>query len=360
MSSSRGGQAPMRNLYQETSDELQAKLDLMPQILSAEATFGPAYTQLDLNNLAALMNGTQASTRTVNTTRNVDQAGWYDSSGNYLGNDRGMFQTAENPNWQPGVGWAGQVRTVSNGGLTETVPAGTRWIGRNGRLETTAEVTTPGSAGLLSLMEQWSPRLAAIDAANLSAQREADIADVARLGGASREAMDLADPQTANLLRLMTESASTDLALGARLNPEQERQIRNSTMGAAGARGWSMNPGDLARTAMATTDYGQQLEDRRRQYAAGITGLRGSYYGDAFNRVLGRPVSTTTSQLYGQGMSSVNAAGPRLFGSSVNANDVFSSNQNAAASNNAAAANNRASMIGTGIGALGMIGAALI
>ena len=139
--------------------------------------------------------------------------------------------------------------------------------------------------------------------------------------------------------------------LGSRLNPEQERAVTNAQMGRAGANGWGYNPGDVARTAMATTDYAQQLEDKRRQYAAGVTGLRSGYYGDAFQRVLGRPAGTSTQSWYNTAMGTLGNAGTPNFGSSINANDLFSSNQNAAATNAATQANNNAAMTGAGISA---------
>lgn len=361
-----GGGAPMRNVYSETADELQAKVDLAPQVYATEAQYRPQYTTLDLASLDALMNGSPGGTQTVTTPLRVTDAGWYDAQGQFLGGDRNQYRSSG-----PSLTGGGQFLTGGgppgtmfgpNAGMggTESIPEGVRWIGSGGMVNRTQTMTSPGSPGLLTMLENWSPRLAAIDAANLSAQRGADIADVGRYGAASRAAMDTADPETARLLQMMTDQAGQEMALGSRLTPEQERQISRTTMAGAGARGWGYNPGDLARTAMATTDYGQQLQDRRRQYAAGITGLRQSFYGDAFNRVLGRPASTSPMSLYGLGMQGVASAAPRMFGSTVNANDVFSSNQNAVASNNAAQANNRAAMTGAGISGAALIGAALV
>jgi hypothetical protein len=58
-----GADVPPRNLYDETSGELNAKLDLQPKMLAAEAAYRPQYTSLDLADLQTLLNGTEAGTR---------------------------------------------------------------------------------------------------------------------------------------------------------------------------------------------------------------------------------------------------------------------------------------------------------
>lgn len=347
-----GGAAPQRDLYAETAGELQAKLDLAPQIYAAQAQYGPQYQAMQLAQLQDLMNGTPGGTSTTPVTTRATQAGWYDADGNLLSADRNAYAGATTHGGSGGgSAW---------GGDRAPMPAGAKWVGRGGTLRTSTTTTTEASPGLLALLKEWAPQLSEIDAANLTAQRTADINDVANLGGASRAAIDAADPETAKLIAMMTDSANSDLALGSQLTPEQQRQITNTTTGKAGANGWGYNAGDLARTAMATTDYAQNLQDKRRQYAAGITGLRSGYYGDAFNRVLGRPAGTSTQSWYNTAMSTLGNAGTPNFGSSIDANDLYSTNFNSRVSTANSNANNQAAMTGAGVSAGVGILAALI
>jgi hypothetical protein len=342
-----GGSAPQRNLYNETAGELQARLDLAPDIYAAQAEYGGPYQALQLQQLEALMNGTPGGPQTYTTNGPASQAGWYDAQGNLLGVNPNQYGTTAR------FGGSGQ------GGVKgQEIPEGVRWLGAGAPIQQTHTINTQASPGLLALLQEWAPKFSEIDATNLRSQREADIRDVSELGASSRTAIDAADPETANLIRMMTESATNDLALGSRLSPEDERQVNNSTMARAGASGWGYNPGDLARTAVATTEYGRQLEDRRRKYAAGITGLRSGYYGDAFNRVLGRPAGTSPQSWYGSAMGTADSAGVPNFASSINANDVYNTNYNARVSQANTNANNQAALTGAGISAgIGILGA---
>jgi len=138
-----------------------------------------------------------------------------------------------------------------------------------------------------------------------------------------------------------------------RLAQQSDRARYQGTLSGSGPAG-NLNE------AIGVSQYAQDLRKQRQQFAAGTVGLRSAVYGDSFNRVLGRPAAATAQTYLGQAGGINQSSGPRMFGSTVNANDVYSSNQNAAAANNAADKAATMTYAGAGIGAGAGILAALI
>lgn len=143
------------------------------------------------------------------------------------------------------------------------------------------------------------------------------------------------DPQNAALWDQLTQSATEELGYGAALDPELERLYAQTTRAGQAARGLGYGPADVLQEGRTLTELGQNLRTQRRAFATNTAQLNQSRLNDLLNRALG--------------ISS--GSGPRLFGSTVNANDVFSSNQNAAAANSAA----DAQMTGTAVAAAAAI-----
>lgn len=334
-----GGGAPERNLYAETAGELKAKADLAPKVYATEAEFRPQYNALDLRSIDQLLNGVPGGeeqleyTEMVRKYRNPETGALSDTPGtSYERRADGRIIASSARPWE-------EVQTPVL--RTRTVP----------------RAATPG---YLDIADRVADRASAIEARGLSTQRAADIQDVADLGGKSLSAVQQSDPRTAALIEALTSEASDELGLGYDMSPEQMRlaqqTIRARNSGTLGAVGPS---GDV-REAIGVSKFAQDLRDKRRQFAAGTVGLRSAVYGDAFNRVLARPAaaSPTSSLNTAYGISS--AAGPRMFGSTVNANEVFSDNQNAAAANDAARRAQNQTYAGAGIGAGAAVLAALI
>lgn len=61
---------PPRNYYNETASNLQAQVDLAPQLYAAEAQFRPQYTELDLQQLAQVLRGTENNTGLLDLYKN--------------------------------------------------------------------------------------------------------------------------------------------------------------------------------------------------------------------------------------------------------------------------------------------------
>lgn len=148
------------------------------------------------------------------------------------------------------------------------------------------------------------------------------------------------DPTTAALWDNLKTTATDDLALGAEIDPAlmrvAQQSIRGRTLGTLGSKG----PAGNYQEALGISSFANDLRNQRRAFATGIAGMA-----DARNQ-------QTLSRA--SGISS--SASPRLFGSSVNVNDIFQNNANAAN----AKANNEAALAGGGTAAAGAIIAALV
>lgn len=329
-----GAKAPRaRDPYEETSQTLQAQVDLAPDLYEAEAAFRPKYTALDLQVLEQSLLGSPAGTR----TETVFQPG------------KPKLIYLRNPNDKPppGATYYGQ----SGSTAIYQLPTST---------QTTRQVEMPAMRGLLDLFEQSvSPRIRSMQAEDQRFQRGADIADVAKLGPEALAALKAANPDQAALIDELSRQAQEELALGAQLDPSLQRLVQQSVREGQSARGFGLGPMDIFEEALSTAEFGQSLRDKRRAMAAGVVGLNQSAYGDPFLQILGRPsrAGNDAGAMVNTGLGLGAAAGPRLFNpESAYAADLFNTNYNAKAAANISNANNRAALIGSLIGAGGMVG----
>lgn len=337
-----GGKAPQRNLYAETSDELNAKADLAPRVYATEAEFAPRYTALELQGIEQSLLGTKAGTREEQYTDIVTK--YRNPITGELSDSPRTDRAPDSPNG------------FKNGQRTAPVV----WEQIRVPVAASRTIQTPAQKGIVDIGEEIGQRIAKLDSSSLSAQREADIGDVSRLGGLSLAAQQNADPRTARLIESLTTEASDELGMGYDMSPAQMRlaqqTVRSRGQGTINNTGRS---GDL-REAIGVSKFAQDLRDKRKQFAVGAVGLRQSVYGDSFNRVLGRPASASPQGYISQAQGISSRIGPSMFGSGVNANELYSDNQNAQAANNAAKASANQAYTGAGIGAGAAVLAALI
>lgn len=324
-----GGGTTPRNLYQETAGELKAKADLAPKVFSTEAQYRPQYNALDMQQIMNLLNGTEAGTREEQYSEWVAPKG-----APYIMQRNGINMPPThviNPAYRPGH-YADRTRTIN----------------------------TPAMPGLMELSRTLSLEQAHDQADALHVQRASDLADVENLGPMAMRAVHAADPGTSQLIDTMTDQASNELNLGSRLDPSQMRQVQQTLRARRqGMLGGTGSAGDFAE-ALGVSEFGNSLRQQRRQFATGAIGLRQGVYGDAFNRVLGRPAAMDPSAMIGQATGLSRMAGPTMFGSTINANDVADSNFNAANAKRISDANNSASMTSAGISAGAGIASAAI
>lgn len=325
---------PTPNYGQITRDTLQAQVDLAPDQYASEATYQPLYTDLALNNLNSLLNGTQGGTEQYQTSRQVDRDGWYNEGGQYLGNNRNQYRSRLNDTWTRGVGWVGSQPTVANGGYSESIPAGTRWLGKGGTLQQTATRTRTAQPGLLALTQGAQ-----------SSQRGADIQDVMTLGPQAREALLAANPESAALLAKLNSQANAGLDAGSNLTPEEQRAMQQASRAAFAARGLGGSNGAVSSELLKQFDLGQQLMRQRQAFAQSVLGNNQQILGDPFMQILGRG-----SNAIGQAQGIGQQAGPSLFNPEAGLGLAASNYATAA---NFAAANNPLANIGNVLGGVG-------
>lgn len=219
----------------------------------------------------------------------------------------------------------------------------------------TARSALLGDQGLLSTLEEVQPRFAGMSRDAQRAQREADLADVARLGPEAVAALRSADPQQKALVDALNAQAQEELAAGTGLTPGLERQITQNVRAAQASRGLGFGLPDAVVESYTLGDRGLDLQRQRRQFGMQVAGLNQATVADPFLAILGRPSSTgSAAQAFlGQGQQSAGMSGPRLFNpESQYASDVFNTNFNANAAADIASANATSGIIGAGLSAL--------
>jgi hypothetical protein len=171
-------------------------------------------------------------------------------------------------------------------------------------------IDTPGTRGMIDIYgNDIAPALAKISAADDRTRAQGDIDTLAALGPAAKAAFDQANPEAAALLARLTGEATTDLAAGTALNPDQARQVTQSYRRATAARGTIGSPAAAFLEALKTSSAGQALQANRRQQAANVVGMNQSFYGDPYQRLFGRSSGATPS---GANFLNAGASGTRL------------------------------------------------
>jgi hypothetical protein len=346
-----GGGTPERDLYEETSGELRAKLDLAPRMLAAEAEYRPLYQALEMQNLQDLLMGNEAGTRTFDYTEMVPTGGQSQRGGTPVFGGYGPY----------GIGSAPGGR-VLHPSLMKPGAGGGNGVNYRPELRTRT-VNIPGSRGLLDLLEHdIMPASDRMSSESLTRQREAEIGDVERLGPRATAAWRAANPEQAKLLDELNRQAQSELELGAQLDPSMRREVEQQIRAGQAARGMGLGMNDLADEIFGTGMAAEDMRARRRGFATQMTGVNQMTSIDPFMATLGRPGMGTSqgNQLLGQSRSMLGGIGPQLFGSSIDANDVYNTNFNAAAANQLSAQNNQGAMVGAGIGAGGALAGGLI
>lgn len=167
------------------------------------------------------------------------------------------------------------------------------------------------------------------------------------VGNATGEAFRQADPDTAALLDMLNSQAREELALGSQLDPDLARTVTQGVRNSRAAAGWGWGPNDAVAEGYALGDRGQLLRTQRRAFAGEVAGMNTSLRPDPLSLLL-------------TGYNMQSSANPIQFSPSVNANDIYDSNFNAANARRISNANNKAAMVGGGISAVASIaGAAL-
>jgi len=215
-----------------------------------------------------------------------------------------------------------------------------------------------GTRGLLDIYaKDVAPTFAGADRAASTASREADLADVARLGRGAVEAFQAANPQQQKLLGELNTQVSDDLGAGYGFGAPERRLIRESVLGGQQDRGFGTgDPSDVYAQAMAESGYGVQRHQQRLDNAGRLVGINQAASGDPFQLVTGRSSGAGGVGLLNTANANSTGINDQIFGMGK---DVLDYNANAQATQAISKANNNAALAGAGISAAGSVGSSL-
>ena len=222
-------------------------------------------------------------------------------------------------------------------------------------LDLEADTLRRASEGLLpTYRDLIQPQLSEMEATATRSQREADLADVERLGGRAFEATMGADP----LMREASELALRTAMEGVN-NPVSTRNFEEYTRGEQARRGMAYSPYAAAEAAYKKGLMEEQMGMARQGQLGQAIGQRSAFV-NPWQQVLGRQGQTFSAMgSYGnQASGMASALGPRIFQpESQYFADIYAGNQQAAM----AAAQSR-SMQKTGLmsGLMGLGGSTML
>jgi cell division septum initiation protein DivIVA len=215
---------------------------------------------------------------------------------------------------------------------------------------------TDGNNGQLAIFEQAAPRYQqAISEANTVGRRN-DLQDYQELAPGFLTAARNADPENARLLEELTRQAQAELDLNGAASPEEVAASREAVRGAYASRGNLSGSGAITAEMLDRAALRRSRQASARQNAANTSQLRFSQQPNAAAFFSGQGAGSAAA-LQGQGGVQTNASAAQFDPFNAYAQDLYSSNHNAAWTKYNAKENNRSSMISAGIGALGIIAA---
>lgn len=176
--------------------------------------------------------------------------------------------------------------------------------------------------------------------------RDADIADLERLGPRASEAILDANPQQKQLMGELNKQAMADLNLGGKLSPDEIRELTQATRAGYNDRGMVRSGGAVLDEIANRSAYKQQRQGQRQTFAGQVAGLNKAVTGDPMMAVLGRPSESASSAagMMSFGSNAANAGTSGMFDpQSAYAGNLYAGNQ--ASENNAYSTN--AGLMGT-------------
>lgn len=390
-----------RSLAGEYAKTLTAQSNIMPSLLAAQAQWQPIQSANELSNLNAMLLGTEGYdyetqeyvpavyregnkysygripegvSGTIDYPTLPDPTGTKSSGGNrgFLPGLPGIGGSGGGGFSLPGIGGGGGGKGIvgildplgfSSGGPLGSLFGGDddkpkkRLVSGSG-YKTTKHHIGP-QRGLLDIYSKdIAPTLGELERAELSKQRAGDIADVQTLGPAALKAFMDADPETAALIEELTQQSQAETRMGGNLSPADLRMVQQGVRGRqAGMLGGTGNAGDYGE-ALGISAYGQQLRNNRRAFANDVVGLRNRVYGDAFQRVLGRPGAglSGASNVLGQAQGMTGGGALSLLNpESGYAGDLYNTNFSSLVGGALSNAKMKNDLYGAGISAIGNI-----
>jgi hypothetical protein len=215
-----------------------------------------------------------------------------------------------------------------------------------------------GQRGLLDVYTQdIAPRLSTLDREAAAAQREADIADVARLGPQAREAMRAINPEQTALLDALNQQTLGDVQAGYNLPSGLRDVVSQSARSGQAARGLGFGPSDAYAETLAQSESAHQWRNQNLARGMQMAGLNAATQTDPWMAIIGRQATTPSaaSGLLGQGQAMGGQSQgiySRFDPYNPYAQDLFNTNYNAQAARNIAIGNAQAGIASAAVGSL--------
>ena len=222
---------------------------------------------------------------------------------------------------------------------------------------------TPGQQGYLSeYANTILPTLTTAQNTARQGQAAGTLDTLNNLGPAATAAFQSANPGGSALQDALTQTATSQLALGTQLDPAQLSQINRSVNANWSNRGLGTSAPAQLDAAVQEAVGGQNLLTQREQTASTVSNQDYSQSLAPLAALLGQPLSSvgTAGTITGTGAGLITGA-PDINPESSTASSMASANMNAQAAANIAGANSTSGLIGSGLGAIGGLeGASLI
>jgi len=205
-----------------------------------------------------------------------------------------------------------------------------------------------GQRGLLdAYTQQIGPQLSALDRQASAAQREADIADVGRLGPQVRESMRALNPEATALLDSLNQQTTSDVQAGYNLPGGLRNVVNQSTRAGQAARGLGYGPSDAYAETLAQSEAANRWRGENLSRGMQMAGVNAATQTDPYMAILGRSATTpgAASGLLGQGQgfgAQSQSVYDRFDPNNAYAQDLYNTNYNAQAASKIAQGNAQA------------------
>ena len=316
---------------------------LQDRLISAERTYRPQYTALELADIGVMARGIESGAANPEYERlNAELAGL--RAGQELGDSptQKELEDAANtlyPNMQRQGGGFGKGPNPSetmrfNTSQQEKRDAyllaagnpGQDRAARIAQLETQMEGMSPtleGTPGLFDLLEENTTRGGALQREQLQLQRESDVGALQEFAPQVVEAYREADPFSTGLAEQQTAMAEDLYQRAQGLNPEQQRLVDQQALGMAQRQGRVSDQSAIAGQLMGREQYLSGLRGQAAGMGQQAFSMNRQLAGDIGNTILGRSSSAIGlgGQILGQAQRGAEGQmGPQLFDPNVGYN----------------------------------------
>jgi len=317
---------------------------LQERLISAERTYRPQYTALELADIGVMARGIEAGAANPEYARlNAELAGLkagqeYSSlRGADLNNaleDAALKLYPEDYGKGMKAAFGGNLfgaktkdfNAEQRKAFIEASGGGVDRAARIAQLETQLEGMSPtleATPGLFDLLEEQSTRAGALQREQLGLQRESDVAALEEFAPQVVEAYRAADPYSTGLAESQTAMAQDLYQRSQGLNPEQQRLADQQALQMSQRMGRVGDESSVAGQILGREQYLSGLRGQAAGMGQQAFGMNRQLAGDVGMTILGRPSQSIGlgSQMLGQAQQgAAGPMGPQLFDPNVGLN----------------------------------------